>query len=97
MITMVLRREEMNATKTAQYRVFTYDVWGNDNAGWDVNDVFKSSYYFSAGVEHTDAELTNMVGDLMGLQLQIDVGSDENTIYFSDLNGKPVCELRIEE
>lgn len=78
----------MNATKTAQYRVFTYD------AGWDV---FKSSYYFSAGVEYTDAELTNMVGDLMGLQLQIDVGSDENTIYFSDLNGKPVCELRIEE
>ena len=41
--------------------------------------------------------MTNMVGDLMGLQLQIDVGSDENTIYFSDENGKPVCELRIEE
>jgi len=94
---MVSRRSVMNATKTAQYRLFLYDVWGNEHDGWDVNDVFKSGYYFSAGVEHTDAELTNMVGDLFGLQLQIDVGSDENTIYFSDENGKPVCELRIEE
>jgi hypothetical protein len=94
---MVLRRSVMNATKTAQYRLFTYDVWGNENDGWDVNDVFKSGVYFSTGVAHTDAELTNMLGDLMGLTLQIDVGSDENTIYFSDENGKPVCELRIEE
>jgi len=86
----------INLTKVAQYRLYTYDVWGNSEDGWEVNDVYRTSWYFSAGIEHTDEELTKLVEDIVGIELDMNNGiSCETNIYFDDKEGKPICELRL--
>jgi len=86
----------INLTKSAQYRLYSYDVWGNSEDGWEVNDVYRTSWYFSAGIDHTDEELTKLVEDIVGIELEMNNGiSCETNIYFDDKEGKPICELRL--
>lgn len=85
--------------KATQYRLYTYDVWGNQNDGWDVNRTYKSAWTISKSIydELGDEELTQKIEHILGIECQIDRNcSDDTVIYFSSEQGEPVCELRVE-
>ena len=72
-----------------KYEVFAYDVWGNDEGGYNVNDVMQTGI-----IIYTDTSKSSICKKL-GLDdpYKIDVDYNEDVIYI-DYNGKPYCELR---
>lgn len=81
-----------------QYRVFTYDLWGNDEDGYEVNDVYRQSQTLTIAEEATDSDIKTLL-----LRECFTAGSDiekitingEETLYI-EYDGKPVAELRKE-
>jgi hypothetical protein len=85
------------------WRIYTYDVWGNANDGYEVNDVFRTSDIVEVA---SNADTATILAALDAANL-IDAGyselftideSNEDTIYFERSNdGKPVAEIRRED
>jgi hypothetical protein len=82
-----------------KYEIFTYDLWGNGEDGWEVNDVYRyDKFVIEKNV--SDATLIEALRDvLLGIFVDIpwyDImieGENEYTLYFSH-EGTPLCELR---
>ena len=72
-----------------KYEIFDYDVWGNEEDGYDVNDVMPTGI-----IIYTDTSKSSLCKKL-GLDdpYKIDVYVNEDSIYI-DYDGKPYCELR---
>ena len=72
-----------------KYEIFDYDVWGNEEEGYDVNDVMPTGI-----IIFTDTSKSSICKKL-GLDdpYKIDVLFSEDSIYI-DYDGKPYCELR---
>ena len=72
-----------------KYEIFDYDVWGNEEGGYDVNDVMPTGI-----IIYTDTSKSSICKKL-GLDdpYKIDVDYSENVIYVH-YEGKPYCELR---
>ena len=72
-----------------KYEIFDYDVWGNEEEGYDVNDVIPTGI-----IIYTDTSKSSLCKKL-GLDdpYKIDVLFSEDSIYI-DYDGKPYCELR---
>jgi len=89
--------------RTYTYRFYTYDVWGNEKDGWEVNDVFRSSGTIELPAEpHSDRELISWLKGAGWIKENIRFsnveveGEPEHTLYIS-YKGKPEFELRAEE
>lgn len=82
----------------SQWNIITYDVWGNAEDGYDVNDAHGSGSIQLEGEEHFD--------DAVVLQKLIEQGyfnddveedhlsfdGDEDIVYINDaVDGKPIC------
>lgn len=83
------------------YRLYTYDVWGNDNDGYEVNDVYRQSDTVEIDFrDWTDEQILAALKDA-GIwdgvhTLGICMHSDSECIYIEDpKNGKPIAELRV--
>ena len=72
-----------------KYEIFDYDVWGNDEEGYSVNDVIPTGV-----IIYTDTSKSSICKKL-GLDdpYKIDVSVNEDAIYI-DYDGNPYCELR---
>lgn len=72
-----------------KYEIFDYDVWGNEEEGYNVNDVIPTGVFI-----FTDTSKSSICKKL-GLDdpYKIDVSVNEDSIYI-DYDGKPYCELR---
>ena len=72
-----------------KYEIFDYDVWGNEEEDYSVNDVIPTGIIIC-----TDASKSSLCKKL-GLDdpYKIDVDYNEDVIYI-DYDGKPYCELR---
>ena len=72
-----------------KYEIFDYDVWGNEEEGYDVNDVIPTGIFI-----FTDTSKSSICKKL-GLDdpYKMDVYYNEDSIYI-DYDGKPYCELR---
>ena len=72
-----------------KYEIFYYDVWGNEEEGYSVNDVIPTGI-----IIYTDTSKSSLCKKL-GLDdpYKIDVDYNEGVIYI-DYDGKPYCELR---
>jgi hypothetical protein len=94
-------------SKDRIYTLRVYDVWGNYQDGFTVNDAYESgeirircrAHVYNAGtpnevVEYTPTErqLSRAVGE-RGLVWS---GESDYTLYAETLRGKPVCELVFE-
>jgi len=94
-------------TKIRIYTLRSYDVWGNDQDGYDVNDSFVvgevrircRAQKHNVGTAHefvdyvpTERQLALAVGE-RGLVWS---GEPDETLYAETKRGKPVCELRFE-
>ena len=81
-----------------KYRVYTYDLWGNDDDGFEVNDVFRTSLIIAFGRDFSDALIVKKIRKLFSKKLFarfFETEGDENTIY-ANYKGCPLCELRLE-
>ena len=72
-----------------KYEIFDYDVLGNEEEGYDVNDVMPTGIFI-----FTDTSKSSICKKL-GLDdpYKIDVYVNEDSIYI-DYDGNPYCELR---
>ena len=72
-----------------KYEIFYYDIWGNDEVGYNVNDVVQTGITI-----YTDTSKSSICKKL-GLDdlYKIDVDYSEDVIYI-DYDGNPYCELR---
>jgi hypothetical protein len=76
----------------------TYDVWGNEIDGYDINDIFK---YGEFDFDYTTADDEQILDFLKGHYFNssitlddIDIDDDIDCIQISDAkNGRPVCEI----
>ena len=73
-----------------KYEIFDYDVWGNDEVGYGVNDVIPTGITI-----YTDASKASICKKL-GLDdpYKIDVCFNKYTdVIYIYYNGRPLCEL----
>jgi hypothetical protein len=80
---------------TATWRLYTYDVWGNANDGYEVNDVYPKQTLEIDG--DTDAAvIAALERSTGGACTAIEVDWNEaDTIYLNSMvDGKPLGELR---
>ena len=72
-----------------KYEIYDYDVWGNDEEGYSVNDVMPTGI-----IVYTDTSKSSICKKL-GLDdpYKLDVYYNEDSIYI-DYDYKPYCELR---
>ena len=72
-----------------KYEIYDYDVWGNDEDGYSVNDVMPTGI-----IVYTDTSKSSICKKL-GLDdpYKLDVYYNEDSIYI-DYDYKPYCELR---
>ncbi len=81
-----------------RYQLFTYDLWGNDKDGYQVNDLYRQDIFELDLDNMTDKEIFKAIG--IKPQSQNHVMFDNNcdmeyTLYIvAKKNHKPVCELR---
>ncbi len=78
------------------YKLYTYDLWGNDEDGYDINDYYTHSDTFVITDDMTDKEVIALLDFNQPETIEIDSNySDSETFYFVDnVTGKPICELR---
>ena len=92
-----------------RYRLYSYDVWGNVKDGFEVNDVFKTSYVCEIPDNASDADIVKALKSCGYLKKTLKtksvdfsfndaiIGDESTPIYFGDArNGKPEGELRLE-
>ena len=72
-----------------KYEIFDYDVWGNDEEGYSVNDVMPTGI-----IIYTDTSKSSICKKLkLDDPYKLDVYYNEDIIYI-DYNYKTYCELR---
>lgn len=86
------------------YRFYSYDVWGNEEDGFEVNDTFKTSHTVNLPLEASDEQIKKALkaegivakkikDDDIDLE---DLG--EGWLGITDArNGRPFGEIRVEE
>jgi hypothetical protein len=84
-----------------KFRLYTYDVWGNEEEGYDVNDVFQTGEIYNLHSDMTDGEIIEALQTQGGIQegidtTLIDIGGDFDLGLTFDYNGRPEFELRPE-
>lgn len=90
---------------TTTWELWTYDVWGNEQDGFEVNDKYRSGAFdfplevktYNAGTpqEFVSANPTDeQIVSILGINCAIETDGDDLTIYVNRAsNGKPICEL----
>ena len=82
--------------KVSQWRFYSYDVWGNEDEGYEVNDVFRTSSVFDIPDDATDEQILEIIEAKKYVEIDNNVMADD-IIYFQSSNtGKPLGEIRKE-
>jgi hypothetical protein len=83
------------------FRWYSYDVWGNEKDGYEVNNVFRTNdVVFIPNVVKTDKALITYLMNIEFLSPKLnrklmEIDGDEYVIYFT-YKGRPDGELRAE-
>ena len=81
---------------TDNWELITYDIWGNESDGWEVNQSFRNGNRIEFDESIADNELEELVFNELGFIGTVDNSQSFNDcIYFADdSNGCPLFELR---
>ncbi len=83
------------------YNLHLYDVWGNADDGYEVNDVYPSHTSIELAEGFTDEDVKSALREACGCQtnrVTIEDSGAEDCIYInSSEDGKPLGELRAAE
>lgn len=77
------------------FQWMTYDVWGNEEDGFQVNDVFGSSFRFKSKDGLTDEDIMKHLATIYPSidAILVEIDGDDLAAYI-DYNGKPLGEFR---
>ena len=85
-----------------KYQVYSYDVWGNKQDGYEVNDVYPTTFEIEIDDNTTDKQIIKQLKKegfinkyLRNKSLDVD-GADTGSYFYVDYNitSYPLCELR---
>ena len=82
-----------------KYEYISYDVWGNESDGYEVNQAFTTGQYVELDTDLTDAEILvslirqDFIPDTICFDAVNIDGEQEYSLYF-EYGGKPEFELR---
>ena len=92
--------EKSIKAKQEKYKVYTYDVWGNSEDGYDVNDRFSSSFSVLVSPDDTEKDILDKLEDIGFLGKEgrtfatLDANCFDDHLYFvSSWDSKPLFEL----
>lgn len=82
----------------SQWNIITYDVWGNDEDGYEVNDSHQSGIIHLEGDDCYDAAIilqklqeASYFNDDVEVQ-HLSWDADDGIVYINDaVDGKPIC------
>lgn len=73
-----------------KYEIIAYEVWGNEEEGYNVNDVMPTGI-----VIYTDTSKASICKKLeLDDPYKIDADATHEGVIYIDYDGKPYCELR---
>lgn len=82
------------------YRLYAYDVWGNSEDGFNVNDTFRTTETVELSLSDDENQILKalVAGDVIEARedFEIDASNEETIFLTSTVDGMPVGELRIE-
>jgi hypothetical protein len=77
------------------WKWISYDVWGNENDGWEVNAAYSTSVVYRLPPEASDETILKTVWEDDSNEVEIESYSTEDTVYFvSKDDSKPLGEIR---
>ena len=80
-----------------KYKLYTYDLWGNDKDGYQINDYYGQDE-FDINESMTDKQIFKIIGIKPQSQNHVEFDDhyiDSDTLYIiAKKNSKPLCELR---
>ena len=92
------RKQIMATTTVSTYRLYSYDLWGNSEDGYEVNDVASTGLTYDIPDQASDDEILSIVFE--GDKGSFEVNGNyccSNTIYIDSVEeGAPAYELRKE-
>ena len=82
-----------------KFEVIEYEVWGNAEDGYDVNQAFHTYRYIEVSEKCTDGEILEALSKDYSLPDDVSIfGESDFTIYLEDAkDSKPLLELRREK
>jgi hypothetical protein len=89
-----------------RYRLYTYDLWGNEGDGYEVNDVSASEITIDIDPNDCDKAIIEKIKAAMPVQQQkryqsedfgIEGGDTPECFIWITHKGVPFCEFRPEE
>lgn len=91
------RREQTEEFDSDRWEFISYDLWGNDEDGYEVNQSFTTGIILDIEDSDTDIAVIKALRDAGLCDIdddeRIDIDGDEHTLYIN-LDGWPSCELR---
>ena len=79
------------------WELYNLDVWGNEEDGYEINDVFPTGNIYCISPSANDRDIENLVRSLYRISREehLRVDWDEYRIYV-DISGtgEPICEFR---
>lgn len=83
------------------YRLISYDVWGNEKDGYEVNQAFYTDERYTLESDWTNEQVIKALRKQGCLKKYIrtrciEIDGDDKTMYFN-YKGRPEFELRMEE
>jgi hypothetical protein len=77
------------------WRWISYDVWGNQEDGWDVNAAYPTSVVYRLPPEADDKTILRTIFEEDADKIEIETYSSNDTIYFVCKDyGQPLGEIR---
>lgn len=78
----------------SSYNLYGYEVWGNEDEGFEVNNVYKIESY-DIDIEATESDILKIIEASENVEIDNNCGFWPYALYFIDKNnGKPLGELR---
>jgi hypothetical protein len=77
------------------WRWISYDVWGNQEDGWDVNAAYPTSVVYRLSEDASDEAILKTVWEACADKVKLEWSSVEDTIFFSAKEtSEPLGEIR---
>jgi len=80
-----------------KYRVYSYDLWGNEEDGYEVNDVMETNVVINVNFSKDDRHIVRQVKNKYIRYKDYTVDGEEGYCLYVNYKDVPYCELRPEE
>jgi hypothetical protein len=96
-------KEGNKMSKVIKYQVYDYELWGNKEDGFEVNNVFKTPFTVELKLEYTDNTIIRKLKEIGFIKdtaknSDFEITGETETALYINYNGlyfMPFCELRV--